>query len=70
MGVVRLWDVRSSAHPLGKSEVHSGKVFCVEWADNQDDTAMADGNTESPLSNQTIFSGGSDCFVRKHAMST
>ena len=62
-GHVRVWDTRSSL-PLGSSEVHDGKVLCVDWAQ-----AVSDGaEEEEDSASYKVVSGGSDCSVRATRM--
>jgi len=49
-GVVRVWDTRSNAAPLGSTEAHDGKALCCAW----EITSAAGAK---------IVSGGSDCRI-------
>eukprot|EP01034_Spumella_vulgaris_P038911 gene38911-48049_t len=49
-GNVSLWDIRSSAVPLGCNEVHGGKALCVDWVGSE--------------GAYKVVSGGSDCCLK------
>eukprot|EP01038_Epipyxis_sp_PR26KG_P006108 gene6108-8421_t len=48
-GNVSLWDNRAII-PLSESEVHNGKALCLDWINNDNETA--------------VVSGGSDCCIK------
>ena len=51
-GEVSVWDIRSSV-PVSTSEVHSGKVLCLDWLDSS-----------RKGSSIKVVSGGSDCLIK------
>jgi hypothetical protein len=73
MGSVKLWDTRASI-PLGNSDIHDGKAFCVNWAHPSENgkkmnvTSNGDTDVKAPAVGNSLFSGGSDCYVRKHEL--
>lgn len=53
-GSVVLWDTRSPAVPLGRTEAHSGKALCLHWL-------------PSPSTSEKgyrLLTGGSDCTIK------
>ena len=51
-GSLTLWDTRSPAVPLGRTEAHAGKALCLHWLRN----TSAEG--------YRLLTGGSDCTIK------
>ena len=54
-GSVVLWDTRSPAVPLGRTEAHSGKALCLHWLPTS-------GDKEGK--GYRLLTGGSDCTIK------
>lgn len=50
-GSVVLWDTRSPAVPLGRTEAHQGKALCLHWLPSNDKSYR-------------LLTGGSDCSIK------
>ena len=50
-GSVVLWDTRSPAVPLGRTEAHQGKALCLHWLPSSDKSYR-------------LLTGGSDCSIK------
>jgi len=55
-GSVVLWDTRSPAVPLGRTEAHQGKALCLHWLPSND------ANKEHK--SYRLLTGGSDCSIK------
>ena len=51
---VVLWDTRSPAVPLGRTEAHQGKALCLHWL----------SSSSERKSNRLLTGGGSDCSIK------
>jgi len=50
-GSMVLWDTRSPAVPLGRTEAHQGKALCLHWLPSTDQSYR-------------LLTGGSDCSIK------
>jgi len=60
-GSVVLWDTRSPAVPLGRTEAHQGKALCLHWLP----TAAGD---KTAAKGYRLLTGGSDCTIKATSM--
>lgn len=58
-GSVVLWDTRSPAVPLGRTEAHQGKALCLHWLPSSD---AKSADTEHK--GYRLLTGGSDCSIK------
>lgn len=61
-GSLTLWDTRSPAVPLGRTEAHNGKALCLHWLRSPDKNGA---DIE-----QRLLTGGSDCCVKSTNVGT
>ena len=59
LGMVRIWDMRATSTPLDTVEAHDGKTLCLQWMPNN----RSEVNTNA---SSALYTGGSDCIVRKY----
>ena len=58
-GSVTLWDTRSPAVPLGRTEAHNGKALCLHWL-----------RSTGADKEHRLLTGGSDCCVKSTNVGT